>query len=107
MERQPEPDLMDEEEQARAYALADFEAPHENFVELFKQRFAGEDITGDVLDLGCGPADVSIRFARHFPGVSDSVGNNPVARRRVGRLRLGHNRVRDGRYRVGFDDECF
>ena len=67
MERQAEPELMSEEEQARAYALADFEAPHEYFVELFKQRFADDIIDGEVLDLGCGPADVIIRFARHYP----------------------------------------
>jgi cyclopropane fatty-acyl-phospholipid synthase-like methyltransferase len=59
---------MNEEEQARAYALADFSEPHENFVALFKQSFPGLNINSDVLDLGCGPADISIRFARHFPG---------------------------------------
>jgi len=67
MQRQPEPELMNEAEQARAYALADFSEPHENFVELFKQQFPASVINGDVLDLGCGPADVIIRFARHFP----------------------------------------
>ena len=66
MERQPEPELMNEAEQAQAYAGADFEEPHENFIELFKQSFA-DPVAGDVLDLGCGPADVVIRFARHFP----------------------------------------
>lgn len=66
MERQPEPELMNEAEQARAYAEADFEQPHEYFVELCKQSFAGP-LSGDVLDLGCGPADVVIRFARQFP----------------------------------------
>ena len=67
MERQPEPELMDEEEQALAYAQADFSDPHENFIELFKQSFPGEIIDGDVLDLGCGPCDVTIRFLKHFP----------------------------------------
>jgi len=72
MERQPEPELMDEDQQARAYALADFEQPHENFVALFRQTFysepsATESLQGPVLDLGCGPADVIIRFARQFP----------------------------------------
>ncbi|WP_455202746.1 class I SAM-dependent methyltransferase [Kaarinaea lacus] len=67
MERQPEPDLMNGEEQALAYAEADFAEPHENFIELFKQSFPNQDIVGDVLDLGCGPGDVIIRFAKHFP----------------------------------------
>ena len=58
---------MDEVEQAHAYAAADFEEPHEHFVSLFKQTFPGTEIDGLVLDLGCGAADISIRFARHFP----------------------------------------
>ena len=67
MQRQPEPELIDEEEQARAYALADFSEPHENFITLFKQAFPGLVVNGDVLDLGCGAADITIRFAKHFP----------------------------------------
>jgi len=67
IERQPEPDLMNGEEQALAYAQADFSDPHENFIELFKQSFPGQTIDGDVLDLGCGPGDIIIRFAKHFP----------------------------------------
>ncbi|HEX6174620.1 MAG TPA: SAM-dependent methyltransferase, partial [Candidatus Binatia bacterium] len=62
MERIPEPELMDEDEQARAYALADFAEPHNHFVELFRECFPDEAITGHVLDLGCGPADVTLRF---------------------------------------------
>ena len=67
LERTPEPELMDEPEQARAYAEADFAEPHERFVELFRETFPGLDVTGRVLDLGCGPADIVIRFARAFP----------------------------------------
>lgn len=67
MERIPEPELMDEDEQARAYALADFAEPHDRFVQLFREAFPHEPVTGRVLDLGCGPADVTLRFARAFP----------------------------------------
>ena len=67
MQRIPEEELMDTDAQARAYAQADFDEPHDMFIELFKEAFPGEDITGQVLDLGCGPADISIRFARVFP----------------------------------------
>ncbi|MDA2931285.1 class I SAM-dependent methyltransferase [Acidobacteria bacterium AH-259-O06] len=68
MERRPEPELMLAEEQARAYAEADFEEPHNRFVELFQETFPDQDAQGYVLDLGCGPADVSLRFARAYPG---------------------------------------
>ena len=53
MKRIPEPELMDEVEQARAYAAADFSEPHQAFVKHFRQRFADYD-PKQVLDLGCG-----------------------------------------------------
>jgi SAM-dependent methyltransferase len=68
MERIPEPELMDDAEQARAYAETDFSEPHEAFVQHFKSRFP-DFSQGEVLDLGCGTADVIIRFAGAFPGV--------------------------------------
>jgi ubiquinone/menaquinone biosynthesis C-methylase UbiE len=67
MQRTPEPELMDEAEQAQAYADADFAAPHEHCVRLYKARFGDEPRAGFVLDLGCGPGDISRRFARHYP----------------------------------------
>jgi ubiquinone/menaquinone biosynthesis C-methylase UbiE len=67
MRRVPEPELMNDAAQAHAYAHADFAEPHQRFVELFKESFPGLNVAGRVLDLGCGPADVTIRFARAFP----------------------------------------
>ncbi|MBI5099204.1 MAG: class I SAM-dependent methyltransferase [Nitrospirae bacterium] len=66
MERIPELDLMDDAEQAEAYAAADFSEPHEAFVRHFKTCFP-DFLSGDLLDLGCGTADVIIRLARVFP----------------------------------------
>ncbi|MEJ2060304.1 MAG: class I SAM-dependent methyltransferase [Gammaproteobacteria bacterium] len=68
MERRPEPELMLEPAQARAYAEADFEAPHNAFVETFRMRFPNFAASGHVLDLGCGPGDISRRFALAYPG---------------------------------------
>ncbi|HMO04840.1 MAG TPA: class I SAM-dependent methyltransferase [Kiritimatiellia bacterium] len=70
MQREPEPELMDEAEQAMAYARADFEAPHARFIELFRTSFPGWSGEGHVLDLGCGPGDIAVRFARAYPRVS-------------------------------------
>lgn len=67
MERVPEPELMLEEDQARAYAEADFSASHSRFVTLFQEMFEDAEIRGPVLDLGCGAADITLRFARAFP----------------------------------------
>lgn len=67
MKRIPERELMTDNAQARAYAEADFEEPHNHFIELFKERFKEVEIKGTVLDLGCGPGDISFRFAREYP----------------------------------------
>ena len=66
-QRIPEPELMDGLEQARAYANADFTEPHSLFMTLFRQFHPHVSVT-NVLDLGCGPADISCRFAHAFPG---------------------------------------
>ncbi|HBH60687.1 MAG TPA: SAM-dependent methyltransferase [Nitrospiraceae bacterium] len=66
MERIPEHDLMDNAEQARAYAETDFSEAHNAFVSHFISRFP-DFREGNVLDLGCGTADVIIRFAEAFP----------------------------------------
>lgn len=66
MERIPEPELMEDAEQAAAYAAADFSEPHQAFIEHFQRLFPAFR-GGRVLDLGCGPADVTIRFARAYP----------------------------------------
>lgn len=58
---------MNEAVQAKAYAEADFSEPHTHFVSLFAEKFPGLQVTGTVLDLGCGPADISRRFAQAYP----------------------------------------
>ena len=67
MDRIPEPELMDGRAQALAYASADFEQPHARVIQLVQARFAKERFSGRVLDLGCGPADITLRFARAYP----------------------------------------
>jgi len=67
MKRVIEPELMSAEKQARAYALADFTAAHSLYPKLFAERFPRRQKQAIVLDLGCGPCDVTIRFARANP----------------------------------------
>jgi ubiquinone/menaquinone biosynthesis C-methylase UbiE len=57
---------MNDPRQASAYAYADFTEPHENFVDLLEQSLAGKALTGCVLDLGCGPGDITRRVAKRF-----------------------------------------
>lgn len=67
MKRIIEPELMEDAAQAQAYAEADFESAHSNFIVMFKEIFINVKIDGHVLDLGCGPGDITFRFARAFP----------------------------------------
>lgn len=66
MERIPEEELMEDFEQARAYALADFTEPHNYFIELFREKFP-QEVTGVVLEPGCGTCDITQRFAEAYP----------------------------------------
>jgi len=61
-----EPELMEDEFQALAYARADFADSNSNFVRHFTE-LAGRDFAGAVLDLGCGPGDIPLRLARACP----------------------------------------
>jgi len=68
MQRIPEPELMIDEEQAIAYANADFKEPHNHFLELLTASVGNKlPESGTAIDLGCGAADISIRFAKVFP----------------------------------------
>lgn len=70
MKRTVETELMEDAAGAEGYARADFEEAHSRVIELFDAVFRGIEITGAVLDLGCGPGDVTFRFARRFPAAS-------------------------------------
>lgn len=67
MERVPEPELMDDLEQARAYAEADFDESNTLCIDLVTGKFPDWPGGGAILDLGCGPGDITIRLARAFP----------------------------------------
>lgn len=69
MERVVEPELMDDEAQARAYAEADFEEPNARFVALCREFVGSLPRGAAVLDLGCGPGDITLRIAAAHPEV--------------------------------------
>ncbi len=67
MNRVLEPELMEDEVQVKAYAEADFVVPHQQFIQLLKDFINDPSFNGHGLDLGCGPGDISFRFAKAFP----------------------------------------
>lgn len=66
MSRVLEPELMDDPEQARIYAAADFAEENQGFVDRFREYFP-EFTKGHILDLGCGPGDIPVRLSRALP----------------------------------------
>jgi 2-polyprenyl-3-methyl-5-hydroxy-6-metoxy-1,4-benzoquinol methylase len=67
LNRIPEPELMLDEAQALAYAKADFAPAHDRYPALFAALFPRRPRHARVLDIGCGPCDVTIRFAETNP----------------------------------------
>ncbi len=79
MDRIPEPELMLDTDQARAYASADFEEPHSRFIAILQEKLPDLPNGGRALELGCGSGDISLRFARAFPAWSvDAVDGSPA-----------------------------
>ena len=70
MQRVPEPELMDDADQARAYAAADFTAGDQQTIALIRS-LVSETATGvspaRVIDLGCGPGNITLRLGEVFP----------------------------------------
>lgn len=104
---------MEEPEQARAYALADFEEPNTRFLELLDSLSGASRINGRVVDLGCGPADIAMRLLERWPNCTvDAVDGSPEmiqqaderltpalsARLRLVEAALPSDRLEDGVY---------
>lgn len=69
MERICEPELMEDGEQARAYADSDFSTGDRAMVEALLARH-GSAIGRRILDLGCGPGNITFLLAERCPGAT-------------------------------------
>mgnify|MGYP001813323168 CR=1 FL=1 len=97
MQRIPEPELMNDAGQVTAYAAADFNTTDARFIERFRELF-GENFAGRMLDLGCGPGNISLRMAAAFPqaritGVDGADAMLAVARQRAAELPESNGRL--------------
>jgi ubiquinone/menaquinone biosynthesis C-methylase UbiE len=72
MERKPEPEVMSDEDEVAAYASAavqkHLDALDNTFVEqVLSLAPPGQELTGHLLDVGCGPGNIALKIARHCP----------------------------------------
>jgi len=67
------------EDQALAYAKADFAQVNQGFVDRFRACFP-KAVGGAMVDLGCGPGDIPVRFAKALPGLTITAvdGSEPM-----------------------------
>ncbi|NOR79939.1 MAG: methyltransferase domain-containing protein, partial [Methyloprofundus sp.] len=98
MQRILEPELMEDLAQAKAYSEADFETQHSKIIALIDQVFGAVEFSGEILDLGCGPGDVTFRLAHRFSkakitGIDGSQAMVSLAKERHERELLVNNRV--------------
>ena len=92
MKRIPEEELMLDPLQVAAYSEAAFAEMHDAHVERLREKLAGRS-PKYILDIACGPGDVTCRMARAFPesyvvGVDASAPMLALARQRAAALDL-------------------
>jgi len=105
VKRAPEEELMDLPLHAEAYARADFSEPNSMFFALFSEKFPA--FKGKrILDLGCGPADISIRLAERYPqarvtGVDGAESMLEIAKKAILRQASLADRVEVRKWHIG------
>ena len=95
MKRKLEPELMLNKNQALAYAQANFEDSHTQFVPLFQKTLRNPQVNGHVLDLGCGTCDISIRFATAYPTCEVHGLDGSPAMLELGRQKVAARQLKD------------
>lgn len=88
MKRRLEPELMEGEDHALASARADFSESSNLFLKLLHNQNPGDLEGKQALDLGCGPADIVIRFLKAWPEARCDVLYGSAARLEQARAAL-------------------
>lgn len=99
MQRTPEPEIMDDADQAQAYDQADFAQPNARFIELY-EAYIAQHVEHRVLDLGCGPATICMDIAQRWPDVEVTCVDGSQAMIQRATLRLAQRPTLSDRVRL-------
>jgi 2-polyprenyl-3-methyl-5-hydroxy-6-metoxy-1,4-benzoquinol methylase len=99
MQRQPEPELMDLQHEVDAYASADFRDVNARFVKRVLEVAPSNEGSLRVVDLGCGPGEITISLAMARPswevlGIDASSPMLQIASKRAARELVRNVRFR-------------
>jgi trans-aconitate methyltransferase len=108
VKRVSEEELMDLPLHAQAYANADFSEPNSKFVALFSEKFPAFN-GRHIIDLGCGPADITIRLAGRYPqarvvGLDGADAMLEIARKSIFRHTSLADRVEVRKWHIGREE---
>jgi ubiquinone/menaquinone biosynthesis C-methylase UbiE len=93
MKRVLEPEIMDDDEKALAYAKADFSLSNQFFVDRLVAEYSSH--MNHVLDLGCGPADIPVRLIRKIPSIRITAIDASAAMVRLARQAVIDSNLQD------------
>jgi trans-aconitate 2-methyltransferase len=103
MNRTPEPELMEGLEQAQAYAAANFAAGDQALIERLAALFP-QGLGERLVDLGCGPGNISFRLAERYSGAAVLGIDGAAAMLAPALQRLAEQPLLEGRLR--FEQRC-
>jgi trans-aconitate methyltransferase len=108
VKRVSEEELMDLPLHAQAYANADFSEPNSKFVALFSEKFPAFN-GRHILDLGGGPADITIRLAGRYQrakvvGLDGADPMLEIARKSIFQHTSLANRVEVRKWHIGREE---
>lgn len=91
MKRVLEPELMEDLEQSQAYSSANFSSSNNLFIQYISKNTS--TTIQNVLDLGCGPADVDIELAHQHKNCSITALDGSQAMVDIGRCKVENHKL--------------